>query len=121
MGAGPSSGGEAWNLPLRTAIATSNPSDPGSRYYTEPLDPANLDRFVLQLQTEGAISGARWDEAARIIDMYAEIEDDESAAAEAAREEEETQAASAELVAATEAHKHTRVPISVRKTVLELL
>merc|ERR1712190_496289 len=69
---GPSSGGESWDLPLRTAIATSNPSDPSSRYYTEPLDPANLDRFALQLRTEGAISGGRWDEAAAIIDLFSE-------------------------------------------------
>jgi len=69
---GPSSGVETWNLSWRTAIATSNPSDPGSRYYTEPLDPANLDRFVLQLKTEGAISAVRWDEAARIIDLFSE-------------------------------------------------
>jgi len=26
---GPSTGSESWQLPLRTAIATSNPSDPG--------------------------------------------------------------------------------------------
>lgn len=59
---GPSTGDLVHQLPLRTAIATSNPSDPGSRYYTEPLDPACLDRFVLQLQSDGAVSAGRWDE-----------------------------------------------------------
>ena len=59
---GPSTGDSVHQLPLRTAIATSNPSDPGSRYYTEPLDPACLDRFVLQLQSDGAVSAGRWDE-----------------------------------------------------------
>lgn len=39
------------------------PRLPGSRYYTEPLDPACLDRFVLQLKTDGAVSAGRWDEA----------------------------------------------------------
>merc|ERR1711920_451674 len=110
---GPSSGGETWNLPLRTAIATSNPSDPGSRYYTEPLDPANLDRFVPQLKTEGAISGGRWDEAQRIIDLFCEDEatDDKSNQSESLD--------AAALAAAMEAHELVRVPASVRRLLLE--
>lgn len=115
---GPSSGGQSWSLPLRTAIATSNPSDPSSRYYTEPLDPANLDRFALQLRTDGAISGGRWDEAARIIDLFCEVA--------RPNDQEEVQPmmhgeARAELDAAAEAHRRVRVPPRIRRLLLELL
>eukprot|EP00933_Yihiella_yeosuensis_P045072 TRINITY_DN40380_c0_g1_i1.p1 TRINITY_DN40380_c0_g1~~TRINITY_DN40380_c0_g1_i1.p1 ORF type:complete len:382 (-),score=62.13 TRINITY_DN40380_c0_g1_i1:50-1156(-) len=116
---GPSSGDEVWNLPLRTAIATSNPSDPGSRYYTEPLDPANLDRFVLQLRTDGAISSGRWDEAARIIDLFSDIV--EKGAPEEDSESVLSGAAATELRLATEAHARTGVPQNVRKLLLEVL
>jgi MoxR-like ATPase len=112
---GPSSNGETLNLPLRTAIATSNPSDPGSRYYTEPLDPANLDRFVLQLRTEGCISAGRWDEAERIINLFSE---------EPSRSEEARTEAASDMEAlrvATEAHKKTSVPLAVRRLVMEVL
>lgn len=113
---GPSSNGETWDLPLRTAIATSNPSDPGSRYYTEPLDPANLDRFVLQLRTEGAISAGRWDDAARIIDLFSEappvIEEGLLAP---------DGAASVDLEAAAQAFERTRVPQRVRRKLLVVL
>lgn len=40
-------------IPLLTAIATSNPFQ--DEYYNEPLDPANLDRFALQLRVEGLL------------------------------------------------------------------
>lgn len=117
---GPSSNGETWDLPLRTAIATSNPSDPGSRYYTEPLDPANLDRFVLQLRTEGCISAGRWDEAERIIDLFSEeasaSEDGQPESAEA-----EARLDAEALRLATEAHQRTRVPPMVRRVLLEVL
>jgi len=115
---GPSSHGQTWDLPLRTAIATSNPSDPGSRYYTEPLDPANLDRFVLQLQSQGAIAAGRWDEVARIIELFSEgigDGDDQAGAGVSAG------SAAAELRAASEAFDQTRVPPRVRRSLLELL
>ena len=38
-------------IPLLTAIATSNPT--ADEYYNEPLDPANLDRFVIQINSNG--------------------------------------------------------------------
>lgn len=41
-------------IPLRTAIATSNPLR--DEYYNEPLDPANLDRFALQLRVESLLA-----------------------------------------------------------------
>ncbi|HEU4428121.1 MAG TPA: MoxR family ATPase [Myxococcota bacterium] len=40
-------------IPLLTAIATSNPQR--DEYYNEPLDPANLDRFALQLRVPGLL------------------------------------------------------------------
>lgn len=116
---GPSSNGEVWDLPLRTAIATSNPSDPGSRYYTEPLDPANLDRFVLQLRTDGAISGGRWDEAERIIERFAEQGAAEGAAGAGGGRPAE--AATGELQAATQAFARASVPRGVQRLLLDLL
>ncbi len=56
-------------IPLMTAIATSNPMD--DEYYNEPLDPANIDRFALQLRVHGLIqSGA--EEARELVDRFAE-------------------------------------------------
>ena len=53
-------------IPLRMAVATSNPTVEG--YANEPLDPANLDRFTLQLRTSGTICTRQWDEASAIVD-----------------------------------------------------
>lgn len=56
-------------IPLMTAIATGNPMD--DEYYNEPLDPANLDRFALQLRVHGLIQdGAQ--EARLLVDRFAE-------------------------------------------------
>lgn len=55
-------------IPLTTAIATSNPA--GAEYYTEPLDPANLDRFTLQLRITGSVCRQDWNEARSIMDRY---------------------------------------------------
>ncbi len=55
-------------IPLMAAIATGNPMD--DEYYNEPLDPANLDRFALQLRVTGLIqSGA--EDARLLIDRFA--------------------------------------------------
>ncbi|MDH4246562.1 MAG: VWA domain-containing protein, partial [Deltaproteobacteria bacterium] len=59
---------ETYTLPLMSAIATSNPT--GTEYYNEPLDPANLDRFTLQMKTKGALACRNWEEARTIIDRY---------------------------------------------------
>jgi MoxR-like ATPase len=56
------------DIPLLTAIATSNPT--ADEYYNEPLDPANLDRFVLQINAQGLSYGKRWDEAREVIKLY---------------------------------------------------
>ena len=58
------------NIPLLTAIATSNPT--ADEYYNEPLDPANLDRFVLQINSQGLSYGKKWDEAKEVIRLYTE-------------------------------------------------
>jgi MoxR-like ATPase len=55
-------------IPLLTAIATSNPT--ADEYYNEPLDPANLDRFVLQINSQGLSYGKKWDEAKEVIKLY---------------------------------------------------
>jgi MoxR-like ATPase len=61
-------GGE--RIPLLTAIATGNPTKDDS-YYNEPLDPANLDRFTIQMRTLGLLQRNSWEEAARVVDLYA--------------------------------------------------
>jgi MoxR-like ATPase len=61
-------GGE--RIPLLTAIATGNPTK--DEYYNEPLDPANLDRFTIQMRTLGLLQRNSWEHAARVIDLYAD-------------------------------------------------
>jgi len=55
-------------LPLLSVIATGNP--PGQAYYNEPLDPANLDRFAIQLQTGGLVADREWHHVAEVIAQY---------------------------------------------------
>ena len=61
-------GGEP--IPLLTAIATGNPTK--DDYYNEPLDPANLDRFTIQMRTLGLLQQNSWQHAAKVIDLYAD-------------------------------------------------
>jgi MoxR-like ATPase len=56
------------HIPLMSAIATSNPTN--AEYYNEPLDPANLDRFTLQLKMGGALANQNWEQAREIMDRY---------------------------------------------------
>src|SRR2546425_234425 len=58
------------HIPLLTAIATGNPTK--DEYYNEPLDPANLDRFTIQMRTLGLLQRNQWEQAARVIDLYAD-------------------------------------------------
>lgn len=55
-------------VPLITCVATGNPT--GSEYYNEPLDPAVLDRFAVQLRCDGLIgglvTGGSWMNASRV-------------------------------------------------------
>ncbi len=55
-------------IPLLTAIATTNPT--GIDYYNEPLDPANLDRFIFQLKTDSILAKGQWESARQIMDLY---------------------------------------------------
>jgi len=56
-------------IPLLTAIATGNPSGDES-YYNEPLDPANLDRFVLQVESRSLIQDQSWDQALKLMQEF---------------------------------------------------
>src|SRR5579875_2831362 len=56
------------HIPLLTAIATSNPT--ADEYYNEPLDPANLDRFILQIKAHGLSYGKKWNEAKEVVKLY---------------------------------------------------
>lgn len=60
-------------IPLLTAIATSNPT--ADEYYNEPLDPANLDRFILQINAKGLSYGRKWDEISEVIKLYSKDSD----------------------------------------------
>jgi MoxR-like ATPase len=57
------------SLGLLTAIATSNPFE--DDYYNEPLDPANLDRFALQLRIEGLLQDASGGSAEELVRHFA--------------------------------------------------
>ncbi|MCH8843630.1 MAG: MoxR family ATPase [SAR324 cluster bacterium] len=60
------------SIPLLTAIATSNPT--ADDYYNEPLDPANLDRFTIQIRSDGLIQENQWDKVKAVIDLYADTQ-----------------------------------------------
>jgi len=57
-------------IPLLTAIATSNPLR--DEYYNEPLDPANLDRFAIQLRVSGLIQSGDRSLARALVDQFAD-------------------------------------------------
>lgn len=57
-------------IPLLTAIATSNPLR--DEYYNEPLDPANLDRFAIQLRVAGLIQSGDRSLARVLVDQFAD-------------------------------------------------
>jgi MoxR-like ATPase len=58
------------SIPLLTAIATGNPLR--DEYYNEPLDPANLDRFALQLRVSGLLQSGVVAMARTLVDRFAE-------------------------------------------------
>lgn len=64
FGNGPGSG-----LPLLSTVATGNPAQDDA-YYAEPLDPATLDRFTLQVRVKGLINEGNWSAVSDVIDMY---------------------------------------------------
>ena len=57
-------------IPLISAIATSNPMR--EEYYNEPLDPANLDRFAIQLRVTGLLQGGDAARARTLVDRFVE-------------------------------------------------
>jgi MoxR-like ATPase len=59
-------------IPLISAIATSNPMR--DEYYNEPLDPANLDRFAIQLRVTGLLQGGDSGRARTLVDRFVEGE-----------------------------------------------
>jgi len=99
-------------LPLLCAIATGNPQ--GDEYYNEPLDPANLDRFALQLRI-GSLLQSRQLEAARAL------LDGSASGVLAERPEFEPVLARRDLDEIHAALGRVEVPGGVRDSLLELL
>ena len=58
--------GKGPKLPLMTAIATGNPTGAMDEYCAEPLDPATLDRFTLQLRAQGLVQSGAWEACAEV-------------------------------------------------------
>jgi MoxR-like ATPase len=67
-------------IPLLAAIATSNPTV--DDYYNEPLDPANLDRFTIQLRSHSLIQGNQWEAVKEVMDLYSSTQFSEEVAPE---------------------------------------
>ena len=99
-------------IPLLTAIATSNPQR--DEYYNEPLDPANLDRFALQLRVPGLLGADDLAPARELIGRAASgaLADDARASAVCDR---------AALDVAFAALARVEFPQRVRDALLELL
>ncbi len=57
------------SLPLLSAIATGNPVS--DEYYNEPLDPANLDRFALQLRVPGLLQSGDEEATRTLVERFA--------------------------------------------------
>jgi MoxR-like ATPase len=99
-------------IPLMTAIATSNPQR--DEYYNEPLDPANLDRFALQLRVPGLLGAEDLAPARELIERAAG-----GALAEDARASAVCDCAA--LGAAYSALAAVAVPLRTRNALLEAL
>ena len=63
-------------LPLLSAIATANP--PRDDFYNEALDPANLDRFALQVRTTGLLASDDLDAALDVVARYGGADEEET-------------------------------------------
>jgi MoxR-like ATPase len=99
-------------IPLLTAIATSNPQR--DEYYNEPLDPANLDRFALQLRMPGLLGAEDLAPARALLDRAAESSLAEDASPRAVCDRAALDAAFADLA-------RVEVPMRVREALLEAL
>lgn len=99
-------------IPLLTAIATSNPQR--DEYYNEPLDPANLDRFALQLRVPGLLGAEDTSPARALVDRAADGSLVEQPTARAVCDR-------AALGVAFAALARVEVPPRVREALLEVL
>ncbi len=99
-------------IPLLTAIATSNPQR--DEYYNEPLDPANLDRFALQLRVPGLLGSEDPALARTLVDRAADGRLREDAGAPAVCDRAALDAAFAGLPG-------VELPDAVREALLEWL
>ena len=99
-------------IPLLTAIATSNPTL--DDYYNEPLDPANLDRFTIQIRSAGLIQENRWEDVRRVIDLYSDRQFSEEIAPVAVMNREL-------FDAAYELLHEVEVPDNIKQTLVNLL
>lgn len=112
-------------IPLCTAIATANP--PRSDYYNEPLDPANLDRFALQLSTDGLVHDEAWSEAAQVIHDNLTTQSDDPQRLATAQEDEQDDATSdacervVDMACVYDALPWVRLPRPVIAGLVELL
>ncbi len=100
------------SIPLMVAIATGNPMD--DEYYNEPLDPANVDRFALQLRVHGLIQSGDQAGARELIARYASGEVVEQPQPEAVVDRETLDRMHQEL-------SSVEVPEPVRSALLEVL
>jgi MoxR-like ATPase len=99
-------------LPLLCAVATGNP--PGDEYYNEPLDPANLDRFALQLRVGSLLQSRQLDAARALLDGFVRGQVEERPEVEAVLQR-------ADLDAVHAALARVEVPGPVKDALLELL
>jgi MoxR-like ATPase len=99
-------------LPLLCAIATGNPQ--GDEYYNEPLDPANLDRFALQLRVGSLLQSRQLEAARALLDGFA------SGAVEE-RPEPQPVLARSDLDSAHAALARVAIPAALKEALLELL
>lgn len=118
-------------IPLVSAIATANP--PRDDYFNEPLDPANLDRFTLQVKASGLVQRKCWHDAARVVEQFGSMPHTERSAAlqdgtDGSNDFADTQTKdidsatqTVELSVLHAAHRAVSVPRRVQRLVLLLL
>ena len=99
-------------LPLATAIATGNPAS--DEYYNEPLDPAHLDRFAIQLRVDSLLASERLDAARALVERFAGGETSE-------RPEVEAAVSRAELASLQAEVGEVEVPGPVKDALIEVL
>jgi MoxR-like ATPase len=99
-------------LPLRCAIATGNPAD--DLYANEPLDPAQLDRFTVQIRVGGMLAGGDASTARALLDRFADAPPEPVAGVAPV-------VSGTELDSLHDAILRVRVPAPVREVLVALL